>query len=230
VIRRIAGCVVIPSALCFVIPSSPLRCHSERSEESAFRLFFRAHRSFVIPSVARNLLSHQSRRCRKLACEFRILEQIRASRFTRRVSCLQSRKQGLSMATHQNLGEAIDILIDQIDALREALSHPRTDPATGFAVADVPLDAVDRLKTVVDHFRLFLWAYLDSHPRGGADPKARLRHLRMERAADMLSQLSSDFRSSGVPPTEDAARLRDQIRAMEPIMVRRPLRPSGTDR
>jgi hypothetical protein len=134
------------------------------------------------------------------------------------------------MATYSsNLGAAIDLIIEQIEALRDTLSHPRTDPQTGLAVADVPLDAVDRLKTTVDHFRLFLWAYLDAHPAEGRDATSRLRHLRMERAADMLGQLSSDFRSAGVPATEDAARLREQIRAIEPIILRRPLRPSGTN-
>ena len=131
-------------------------------------------------------------------------------------------------ADRMNLAEAIESLIQQIDAVRYELSAPATDPATGLAVAKAPIDSVLRLKNEVDQFRLFLWAYVDSHP--GEDTSSRLRHLRMERTADMLGQLSSDFRNTGVPSTEDAARLREQIRAIEPMMLRnRPLRRSGTE-
>lgn len=139
---------------------------------------------------------------------------------------------GAGMAAgRMDLADVIESLISQIEIIRDELSVQEADPETGLAISKAPIDSVRRLKTAVDHFRLFLWAYVDSHPDESNDTNSRLRHLRMERAAEMLGQLSSDFRSSGVPGTEDAARLREEIRAIEPMILRnRPLRPSGTDR
>jgi hypothetical protein len=116
------------------------------------------------------------------------------------------------------IAATIESLIAVVHTVHEALSQPAADPATGLAVAKVPLESVNRLKNVIDQFRLFLWAYVDSRVMDATDAPARLRHMRMERAADMLNQLSADFRVSGVPTTEDAARLREQIRAISPVI------------
>lgn len=129
-----------------------------------------------------------------------------------------------------DLSQLLESVIQQIGLIHDELSRPAVDSKTGLAIPKAPLETVRRLKNTVDQFRLFLWAYVDSHEGEAGDPAARLRHLRIERAADILGQLSSDFRHAGVPNTEDAARLREQIRTIEPMMPRtHPLRRSGTD-
>lgn len=129
-----------------------------------------------------------------------------------------------------NLAQMIDLLLRQIDRVRSELSEPDADPSTGLAVPKVSLETVAELKRVVDGFRLFLWAYVDARAERG-DTSSRLQMIRIESVAEMLGQLSSDFRTDGVPPTREAARLGEQVRNMTSLMLgARPVRSTGKSR
>lgn len=129
-----------------------------------------------------------------------------------------------------NLAQIIDLLLRHIDRVTMELGEPQADPKTGLAVPKVSLDSVLRLKRAVDSFRLFLWAYVDARAQFG-DPAERLQLIRMESAADMLGQLSSDFRTEGVPNSREAARLGEQVRSIGPLMGEpRPVRRSEGER
>lgn len=113
----------------------------------------------------------------------------------------------------------IESLIDNIETIRADLSCPVTDPSTGLAVPKVPVNVVHPLKSSVDQFRLFLWAYLDSCSQGDSSPEVRLQQIRMEAASNMLHLLAKDFSTGGVPPTTEASRLGEQLRAIASVMV-----------
>ena len=126
-----------------------------------------------------------------------------------------------------NLSQRIESIIQSIEFVRAELSYPTADPTTGLAIPKAPVDTVRRMKYSVDQFRLFLWAYLDTWAQGGSDPAERMQRIRMEAAADMLRLLVTDFRSAGVPPTSEAMRLGEQLRAVASLMVDLPSqRPS----
>ncbi len=112
------------------------------------------------------------------------------------------------------LPERIQNLIREIDAIKAELRQPAADPKTGLAIAKAPDTVVQQLKTAVDQFRLYLWAYLDTRAAGGMAPETRLQEIRTEAAADMLRQLSTDFAARGVPANPAANRLRDQLRSL----------------
>jgi len=129
-----------------------------------------------------------------------------------------------------NLAQMVDLLIRHIDRVTSELSAPQADPSTGMAIPKVPLESVVQLKRAVDGFRLFLWAYVDARAEH-TDPTSRLQLIRMESAADLLGHLSSDFRTEGVPPTQEAARLGEQVRSISPLMGGpHPVRRSGGNR
>lgn len=67
----------------------------------------------------------------------------------------------MSSESSDDLVQRMRKAIDEIEHIRNELSPPATDPQTGLAASQVPLDAVSQLKCCVDQFRLFLWAYID---------------------------------------------------------------------
>lgn len=128
---------------------------------------------------------------------------------------------------HAEPAELIDDVIDRIETIRTDLSRPGSDPATGLAVPKVPHALVTRLKYSVDQLRLFLWAYMDSWAQGASSPESRLQRIRMEAAADILSRLTKDFSTTGVPASREAHQLAEQLRAIASVMVDIPRKESS---
>jgi hypothetical protein len=118
-----------------------------------------------------------------------------------------------------DLNQLIGNLVENIEMVQSQLSHPASDPATGLALRRASITQVQRLKISVDQFRLFLWAYVDSWSHGAITPEARLQRIRMEAATDMLRNLTKDFANTGVPPSSEAARLGEQLRAIASVMI-----------
>lgn len=116
------------------------------------------------------------------------------------------------------LSDEIENLIQAFDRVRTRLSHPTSDPNTGLAVPSAPASTVRRLKNSVDQFRLYLWAYVDTWALGGSDPRFRMRSIRIECAAELLGQLTSDLQTDGIPPTPEAKRLHERVRQVATLM------------
>ena len=114
--------------------------------------------------------------------------------------------------------ERVQAVLWELAAIRAELGSPATDPATGLATPKIPAEYVRGLKLEIDQMRLFLWAYMDTWAVGSTDPRNRLEQIRMESVAEMLQQLRQDFRITGVPPTKEARRLSDLVRAVTPLL------------
>jgi hypothetical protein len=112
-------------------------------------------------------------------------------------------------------------VVNELQTIQVELGHPEADPANGLAAPKVPLEDAQKLKTAVDQLRLFLWAYLEAWSHGNADPTSRLQKIRMESVADILRLLHDDFRMKGVPPSPEARRLAEQLRAVLPLLQSR---------
>ena len=114
----------------------------------------------------------------------------------------------------------VHAIMDELRSLRKEMSQPGVDAFTGLATHKLPLDEGRQLKNVVDDFRMFLWAYLDTWDTRGDNPKARLQKIRMQSAADLLSFLAEDFRSSSLPVSGEREALRKSIDAVVPLFNR----------
>ena len=116
------------------------------------------------------------------------------------------------------LVERVQAVLRELAALRAELGSPTADPATGLAVPKLSAEYMRDFKHEIDQMRMFLWAYLDTRAAGSADPRNRLEQIRMESAAEILQQLRQEFCVTGVPPTTEARRLSEQIRAVTPLL------------
>lgn len=110
-------------------------------------------------------------------------------------------------------------LITAIQALERELGTPAADPRTGLAVAKVSLSSAQELKTSVDRFRIFLWAYIDSWSNK-ASTASKLRDIRIACASDLLVALSRDFQQEGVPATPAVERLQTEIDRVSKLLAR----------
>ncbi len=63
--------------------------------------------------------------------------------------------------SHTELVQRMRNTIEAMERIQRELGQPATDPQTGLAAPQVPLEAVNQLKCCVDQLRLFLWAYVD---------------------------------------------------------------------
>ncbi len=63
--------------------------------------------------------------------------------------------------SHAELVQRMRNTIEAMGHIQRELSQPATDPQTGLAAPQVPLETVNHLKCCEDQFRLFLWAYVD---------------------------------------------------------------------
>ena len=116
------------------------------------------------------------------------------------------------------LVERVQAVLQELAAIRAELGTPTTDPATGLAVSKLSAEHVRNFKREIDQMRIFLWAYMDTWKVGSTDPRNRLEQIRMESAAEILQQLRQEFCVTGVPPTTEARRLSEQIRAVTPLL------------
>lgn len=61
------------------------------------------------------------------------------------------------------------------------------------------------LKTMVDHMRHVLWAYLESPDHSTRDVTTRLQSIRMQRVTEMLKALEPDVKEHAAAATPEAA-------------------------
>ena len=120
--------------------------------------------------------------------------------------------------TETELVQEIEAVMESLELLRAQLSRPKQDAATGLAVPQVPVRAVQQLKNTVDQFRLFLWAYLDTWALSGTDPLGRMRAIRTDCAIDLLGRLLSDFQAGGAPTGTEAQVLRERLEVIHSLL------------
>ena len=124
--------------------------------------------------------------------------------------------------TSAEILDRVHAVINAVQFLREEMLRPAADPVTGLAVRKVPAEDTRSLKSAIDEFRLFLWAYMDAWDVNGcANPKSQLQRIRIRAVTDMLRLLMDDFRRDGVPSTQDVEDLLGQIRAMAVLVESR---------
>ncbi len=112
-----------------------------------------------------------------------------------------------------------DDLIPMLRRLQRELSHPATHPITGAPEPKMAIEQVRQLKAVIDEFRLFLWAYLDSWARTRGETSQALQRIRMGAVVDMLHALETEFRESQVPDSPEFERLMMRVQAFSKIMT-----------
>lgn len=94
------------------------------------------------------------------------------------------------------LSATIRRVTEELQALQSAIqANPLSRDSTG-AAQGPDLDAVQSLKSAVDHMRHFLWAYLETAAAGENSQQFErtLQNVRMERTAELLRALKDQVR------------------------------------
>ncbi len=115
---------------------------------------------------------------------------------------------------------ATRLMLD-IGRMQDELATPAISPLTRLAVPKLSSQPARDLKTAVDKFRLFLWAYLDSWSAKD-DVESKLRNIRLDCICDMLAVLYRDFREHGVPSGAGGERLFLEVGRMADLLGTKP--------
>lgn len=97
-------------------------------------------------------------------------------------------------------------LEQQMRLLQDELRSPLE--VGGTAAPKLPVEEGRRLKRVVDDFRLFLWAYIDTWSENRSDMAATVQRIRLQAVADMMNVLRSELAGKGIPQSPEGRAVR----------------------
>ncbi len=123
------------------------------------------------------------------------------------------------------LDDRVRRVIEELLAIQAELSAPSPGPKVGLALPKLSPELVHQLKSIIDHLRLLLWAYIDSRePEAQQGMSTSLQKARLARTTDMLRALRPEITKDGVPPAPEAPRFVGEVKAMAELVEKKPKR------
>ena len=118
-----------------------------------------------------------------------------------------------------DLTDRIRRAIDDLQAIKnqlEAAADPRASQGKDRILQDPEtMPRLRELKTLVDHMRHLLWAYMEAESAAGgataASVEAKLQSVRMQRVTEMLKTLQPDVGSESTAALPEASTFFDLI-------------------
>ena len=116
----------------------------------------------------------------------------------------------------EELSQRIRRMTDDLRAIQEELNRAAAaDPQNSHLEGVVPLELLAEFRSVIDHMRTFLWAYMEAATRracGSVD--STLQTARAQRAAEMLHQLREQLSAPNSIPVPEVRSLFAEINAI----------------
>lgn len=106
--------------------------------------------------------------------------------------------------------------MDDLSAIQEELNRAAAlDPQSSHLDGVVPLELLAEFRSVIDHMRTFLWAYMETATkRSGGSMDSTLQTVRAQRAAEMLHLLRDQLSAPDSVPAPEVRSLFAEINAI----------------